>query len=161
MAPSGFLINGAWKDLSHLNGIEHYVYVNNKQVKLIFTFLNHCYTDEKGDVEMPFKHERRYWSEERYQQSLQLPTLLAKEFTEKYAIAYRTRKGAEQYHYMEIHDYAIFFDISIPAGEPDTIKIKVVSAYNVDAWGRSSLPKGKRFKLGWVLSRRIQGFKIL
>lgn len=87
--------------------------------------------------------------------------LLNEKFVGIPQIAYRTKKGAEQYHYMEIHDYAIFFDISIPAGEPDTIKIKVVSAYNVDAWGRSSLPKGKRFKLGWVLSRRIQGFKIL
>jgi len=152
----GFTIKGEWKDLTHLQSFDHEVEVDGQPVTLLVTFGSHCFTDEKENGPILFKKEGRYWSEERYQLSLQLPEIIRDRFMASYAVAFRSKSGGEQYHYMEIYDYAIFFDINKPA-IPDTLRIKVVSAYEVDQWGKGSLPKGDAKRIKWILSQRIQG----
>ena len=71
MTWTGFTIQGKRKDLTHLQGFDLDVEVDGQPLKLLVTFGSHCFTDEKENGPMLFK-EGRYWSEERYQCSLQL-----------------------------------------------------------------------------------------
>ena len=152
----GFDINGTYKDLSHLQDFSIKTEIDGTEIKLTFSFLSHCFTDEKGGFRMPFKQEERYWSEDRYELSKTLPDLLRSNFLDKYAIPYLNKKSHEQYHYMEIYDYAIFFDINKPDGTSNTLKIKIVSAYELDEWGKSGLPKNQPKRVRWILSQRNQ-----
>ncbi|MEZ6994383.1 MULTISPECIES: hypothetical protein [unclassified Aeromonas] len=154
MSWRGFEIEGEFRDLSHLGSFVMTVNVDSRDIELIVSFLSHCFTDEKGGFRMPFKHEERYWSEERYKASFQLRGLIEKNFITSYAIPYLNKKRNEQYHYMEAYDYAIFFDINKPEGTEDTLKLKIVSAYELDQWGKGTVPKGKPKKVSWILSRR-------
>lgn len=150
----GFDIDGEFKDLSHLDSFTMIVNVDSRDIELTVSFLSHCFTDEKGGFRMPFRYEERYWSEERYQASFKLRGLIENNFISSYAIPYLNKKRNEQYHYMEAHDYAIFFDINKPEGAVDKLKLKVVSAYDLDQWGKATVPKGKAKKISWILSRR-------
>ena len=152
----GFTIKGEWKDLSHLQPFSHEVEIDGQPVTLLVTFGSHCFTDEKENGPILFKKDGRYWSENRYQLSLQLPSIIRDRFIASYAVAYINKGVGEQYHYMEVYDYAIFFDINKP-NIPDTLRIKVVSAYEVESWGKGSIPKGEPKKIKWILSQRVQG----
>lgn len=160
MTWTGFTIQGKRKDLTHLQGFDLDVEVDGQPLKLLVTFGSHCFTDEKENGPMLFK-EGRYWSEERYQCSLQLPDLIRNGFINAYAVAYLNQKRAEQYHYTEIHDYAIFFDINKPANLPNTLRIKIVSAYEIDPWGKATLPKSNPKRVKWILSQRMKGLSAL
>lgn len=155
----GFTINGEFKDLSHLNSFSMTTEIDGINIELIFTFLSHCFTDEKGGTKMPFTHEERYWSNERYHLSLALPKLIKDKFLSKYAIVFKSHKSAEQYHYMEAYDYAIFFNINKPKNTNNTLKIKIISAYEVEQWGKNTLPKGKPKRISWILSQRNKGLR--
>lgn len=157
----GFNINGKFKDLSHLNPFSMTVTDDNVEIELNISFFNHCFTDEKGGERMPFKNEERYWSEDRYLLSRQLPDLIKNNFKDKYAVVYRNKKGSEQYHYMEVFGYAVFFDINKPAGTENNLKIKIISAYELDDWGKSSLPKGKAKKIKWIIGQRNKNLSAL
>jgi len=150
----GFDIDGEFKDLSHLGSFTMIVNVDSRDIELTVSFLSHCFTDEKGGFRMPFRYEERYWSEERYQASFRLRGLIETNFISSYAIPYLNKKRNEQYHYMEAHNYAIFFDINKPEGTVDKLKLKVVSAYDLDQWGKDTVPKGKAKRVSWILSRR-------
>jgi len=62
---------------------------------------------------------------------------------------------------MEVYDYAIFFDINKPKDSDNVLKIKVISAYEVDQWGKNSLPKGKAKRIKWILGQRNKGLSAL
>lgn len=158
---SEIFVNGKKRDLSHLEPFQMVVDINGRPVTLHFSFYNHCYTDEKGEIPMHFAHEERYWSEDRYQDSLNLRQLLEQNFLQNYAVVYLNRKRAEQYHIMEIHDYAIFFDINKPEHIENALKIKIISAYTVDQWGKPTLPRKNPKKVRWILSQRLQGLSAL
>lgn len=157
----GFKIGGIFKDLSHLNPFTMNITVDDVEIELNVSFYHHCFTDEKGGERMPFRNEERYWSEDRYILSHQLPDLIRASFKEKYAVVYRNKKGTEQYHYMEVNDYAIFFDINKPIDKEDTLKVKIISAYELAAWGKSSLPKGKPKKIKWIIGQRNKNLPAL
>lgn len=154
MSWRGFHIEGEFKDLSHLSNFTMLVDVDGKPLELEVSFLSHCFSDEKGGVLLPLKREVRYWSEDRYQASFRLRELIEANFISAYAIPYLNKKRNEQYHYMEAHDYAIFFDINKPEGTEDKLKLKIVSAYELDQWGKGAVPKGKAKRVSWILSRR-------
>jgi len=154
-------IQGIKRDMSHLEPFQMQADIDGQVVTLHFTFFNHCFTDEKGNIPMGFKNEERYWSEDRYQDSLNLRKLLENNFLTHYAVVYLNKKRAEQYHVMEIHDYAIFFDINKPEHISNSLKIKIISAYTVDPWGKHSIPKGKAKKVRWILSMRLKGLSAL
>lgn len=158
---SKIFINGVSRDMSHLDPFQMQADIDGQAVTLNFTFFNHCFTDEKGDIPMGFKNEERYWSEDRYRDSLNLRKLLEKNFLSHYAVVYLNKKRAEQYHVMEIHDYAIFFDINKPEHISNSLKIKIISAYTVDPWGKHALPKGTPKKVRWILSMRLKGLSAL
>lgn len=158
---TSFNILGKVYCVKHLSAYDLAVTIDGSPVTLHITFGHHCFTDEKQYGPMIFKTDERYFSPERYDLSIGLPALINKNFIDSYAIPYINRKSNEQYHYMEMHGYAIFFDINKPSGTTDKLKVKIVSAYEVDEWGRDSLPKGKPRKIRWILSRRLDGGFVL
>ncbi|EIA1624682.1 hypothetical protein J8B38_20765 [Vibrio parahaemolyticus] len=160
MTWTGFTIDGNFYDLSHLQSSEHYVMVDGQEVKLHVSYSNHCFTDQKENGAMLFKKEQRYWCHERYARSKELPNLIQNNLIEHYAVPYLSKKG-ESYHYMEAYDYAIFFSLTKPHGTIGELKMKVNSAYELDEWGRDTLPKGKPKRVSWILSQRLQGKSIL
>lgn len=159
---TGFKIDGKFFDLSHLqpNTIEAEIDGNN--VKLHVTYSNHCFTDEKENGRMIFPKEGRYWCHERYQRSKELPDIIENKLLEHYAIPYLAdRRAGEGYHFLEIYDYAVFFSVTKPQGTHNELKIKVNSAYELDDWGRGTLPTGKPKRVSWILSQRLQGKHII
>ncbi|WP_020198199.1 hypothetical protein [Vibrio owensii] len=59
--------------------------------------------------------------------------MLEERFVESHAIPYYNhRKNGEQYHYIEIHDYVIFFEITKPDNTDNELKVKIISAYELD-----------------------------
>lgn len=158
---SGFDIYGTYYDLTHLRPFNMIVRVDGRDITLHVTFGHHCFTDEKGNGPLIYRDEGRYWSQERYDCSLELPEIIQQRFASSYAIPYTNRKNKEQYHYMEENDYAIFFDINRPANTNDELKLKIVSAYELDNWGRGAVPRGKPKKVRWILSQRVKGMMAL
>ncbi len=156
MTWNGFTIDNEFYDLKHLQTASYDIEIDGSMVKLQVSYANHCFTDKKENGPMLFKREGRYWSPERYSLSLTLPTLIESNLINSYAIPF-TSKNGESYHYSEQFDYAIFFSISKPAGTDNELKMRVNSAYEVDEWGKSTLPKGKKVKVSWILSQRLKG----
>lgn len=153
------VINGINKDLSHLNPTVMKVEISDKTISLNISYGDHCFTDEKENG--PFISYNRYWSENRYERSLELPTYLEKNFLKSFAIPYfKKHKIGESYHYMEAFDYAIFFEITKPDIE-NTLNIKIVSAYEIEEWGQGTMPVGKPYKIRWILSQKLEGNSIL
>lgn len=162
MTWTGFTINGVFKDLSHLQTKVMPIDIGGNTVLLNVSYGSHCFSDEKeNDSKLSLRNEVRYWSEERYCGSLELPKILSSRFdSDSYVVAYyKTKKNGEQYHYMGIHDYAIFFEITKPVNLNNTLNIKVISAYQKDSWGE--MPKGKAYKIRWILGQRLEGNSIL
>ncbi len=160
MSWTGFRIEGVFKDLSHLQSSTIQVDIGGLTCSLHVSYGAHCFSDEKENgPKLPIR-ERRWWCEERYQRSLELPTMLAERFVESHAIPYYNhRRNGEQYHYMEIHNYVVFFEITKPENTNNTLNVKIISAYELDAWGE--VPKGKRYRVRWILSERLAGRSIL
>ncbi|MBY7902426.1 hypothetical protein KW459_16070 [Vibrio fluvialis] len=160
MSWTGFTIDGRFYDLTHLQTSTFEVSIDGKSVKLYVSYSSHCFTDEKGHGPQIIKRERRHWSHERYERSKDLPAIMQHKLLEHYAIPYQSR-GGESYHVLEVHDYAIFFSVTKPSDSDNELKIKVNSAYELDTWGKSSLPKGKPKRVSWILSQRLQGKSVL
>lgn len=156
-----FDINGVTKDVSHLRSKTITVELKNQQVELHLRYGSHCFSDEKSNgFRLPFKGDERYWSEERYEKSLQLPEQMEQKFIDGYAVAYYNhRRNGEQYHYTELDGYYIFFEISKPPNTKNQLNIKIISAYERDAWGR--IPSGKPYKVRWILTERLAQRQIL
>lgn len=160
MSWSGFNIGGVFKDLSHLQSRTFQVDIAGQQINLHVSYGMHCFSDEKGNGPLLPLREKRYWCEDRYIRSLELPEILEEGFVESYAIPYfNSRKNGEQYHYMEVHDYAIFFELTKPVNTTNDLNVKIISAYELDAWGE--VPQGKRYKVRWILGERLAGRTIL
>lgn len=154
----GFNIEGRFKDLSHLRSNTITTEISGQAISLNVSYGSHCFTDEKenGPPVLP----GRYWSEERYNRSFDLPDFIENNFTLSFAVPYFNKnKNGEQYHYMEAFDYVIFFEITKPYNSANTLNIKIISAYELDQWG--SVPKGKPYKVRWILSERLAGNSIL
>lgn len=159
MAWTSYSIAGVFKDLSHLKSKTINIEIDETSISINISYGDHCFTDEKE--EGPWLFKKRYWSEKRYMSSFDLPDFIEKNFFSAYAIPYfKGQKNGEGYHYMEKYDYAIFFEITKPDIE-NTLNLKIISAYEVEPWGKAGIPKGKPYKVRWILSQRLRGISIL
>ncbi|HIF9248559.1 TPA: hypothetical protein ACX6Q2_003468 [Photobacterium damselae] len=155
-----FNIYGKDYDCSHLKTRDIFVDVDGIECKLTISYSHHCFTDKTENGPRLFR-DGRCWSQERYEQSLELPSILvgALSSSNSYCVPHYHYNN-EQFHYVEYGDYAIFFNINKPPKTTSELKIKVNSAYPLASWN-IGLPKGKPKLIRWVLSQRIQGKKIL
>src|SRR5690606_32875944 len=132
----------------HLHPFETRESIGGVDTTLKFEFGHHCFTDEKGrGVLVRHQGEERYFCMARYRDSFGLVTWAQDGISDGYAVHYRNRKGKDQYFHKRFDDYAIFFSVRRPADRPNYLKIRVISAYELNAWGQA--PKGKLFRISY------------
>lgn len=125
------------------------------------TYGFHVYTDEKEDGdELIHRYERRYFSPQRYELSFQLPSYIETMINNGNVTVYRAYKGHEQLFHMTTLDYALFFTLRKPQNEDSVLKLHLISAYEVESWGRSTLPRGKNYRWSFVLYSKLTGKKL-
>lgn len=154
-----FNINGNTYCCRHLRTTEHDIEIDGTTCKLKMSYSHHCFTDKTDSGPRLFK-DGRSWSQERYEESINLPNIMENALNTGYCIPHYHYNN-EQYHYLESSDYAIFFNINKPLNTTNELKIKINSAYPLATWGKGTLPKGKAKLIRWVLSQRVQGLSIL
>ncbi|MCU1723272.1 hypothetical protein NTG44_15695 [Pseudomonas sp. 20P_3.2_Bac4] len=154
------IIGGKTLSMAHLQPFDLMFDVADEQVTVKFEFGFHCFTDEKGKGEsLCFRHERRYFCEDRYHCSTQLRDYMERRFYNGLAVPYFVENN-QRYYCLDLHDYAIFFSISKPANTTNLLKLRVISAYEVATWGRHSLPRGKPHNVRYILEVRNAGKSI-
>lgn len=151
--------NGRVYSLAHLQPFTQAFRIYERDITIHFSFGFHCFTDEKDDGKLIVNRgERRYFSPNRWEASKELKPWILERMLDARVTLYHDPKRQRRYFSMDIYDYALFFQITKPDHTIDTLKILVISAYPVDQWGRSGLPrKGPHHNLSWVLSQRAQG----
>lgn len=137
-----------FKFLASVSGIE-------APVQLSVTFSNHVFTDQKENG--PELFPGRYFCLDRYTASLTLPALLSDHLLLAHVVPYVNKTNNENYFYSTINDYVVFFDMRKDDSHENGLKLVVISAYEVDAWGKSSLPKGTPVKFSYITHLRLSG----
>lgn len=168
---SNFVINNQVYDLTHLNPSHFCIEIDGVEFSATLQFSNHCFTDEKENgplfsrrLRKNGSYEERFFSIVRYEDTKILPNILRNILIENrsyYVVPFRPKhSNDEQYHYLDNGYYAIFFYINNIDLIKKTFNIYVISAYDKTTYS-SNLPKGKAFKLSWVLSKRVKGEKVI
>nr|WP_256261150.1 hypothetical protein [Pseudomonas gingeri] len=152
------VIGGRTFTMEHLQPFELVFDIASEQVMVKFEFGFHCFTDDKGIGELlRFRGEQRYFCADRYHCSTQIVDYIRRRFISSIALPFFV-VNSQRYFCLDIHDYAIFFSISKPAGTSNLLKVRVVSAYEVATWGRGNLPKkGKPRNVRYILEMRNAG----
>ncbi len=156
---SKIYINGQPFDLSHLNPRKLHIDIDNVSFEATISFGTHCFTDEKANTPLIIDkpNEQRYWSQARYEDSLLLPDIFVQLLNNRstYVVPFKPRKArSEQYHYLDNGYYAIFFYIKNIDVINRKLGIYVVSAYDKTTYN-GTMPKGKAYRLSWILSQRV------
>lgn len=162
---STFTVNNQVFDLTHLNPQQFQIEISGDFYTATLQFGNHCFTDEKENgplfsakLRKNGSYEYRYFSKDRFLDTQQLPHILKTIFIENssyYVIPFK-RANDEQYHYLDNGYFAIFFYLNKIDTVNKTLNIYVISAYDKTTY-TSNLPRGKAFKLSFVLFTRITG----
>lgn len=163
---STFTVDSQDFDLTHLNPQQFQIEIDEGLYTVTLQFGNHCFTDEKENGPLFNTRKRkdgsceyRYFSKDRFLDSKQLPHILKTIFTENssyYVVPFKREDNIEQYHYLDNGYFAIFFYINKIDTVNKTLSIYVISAYDKTTYS-SNLPRGKAFKLSFVLFKRING----
>lgn len=148
-------IQGKTYKMGHLSPFSMIHKISDTDVTFNVSFGNHVFTDNKETGPLLYSKQKRYFSQERYERSLELADLIKQNFIDSYVVPYIDKQNNETYHYMEIYDYSIFFDIR-KQGE-HVLKLVIISAYEVDDWGRSSIPKGDAVRARYIAHLRLRG----
>lgn len=147
--------NGKTYDMSHLHPFSFQATLKGSLVKISVAFSHHCFTDNKGKGISLI--DGRYFCESRYQCSLNLPCILQKHLIQGHIVPHFDRKSNEVYYFAHVCDYAIFFDLRPDANTPGGLKMFVTSAYEIDLWGKSTLPRGTLVKFDYISHLRLNG----
>ncbi|MEY0874474.1 hypothetical protein, partial [Providencia manganoxydans] len=84
-----------------------------------------------------------------------LRELITTNFMDNHVVIYKNKKDNESYYYSEKYDYAIFFNMA--KIDNNTLKMKVISAYEVDSWGKSTLPRGNKITASYLTHLKLTG----
>lgn len=137
-----------FKFLAAISGID-------APVQISVTFGTHVFTDQKENG--PELFPGRYFCLERYTASINLPALLSDQLLLAHVVPHVNKTNNENYFYSTIDDYVVFFDLRKDDSHKNGLKLVVISAYEVDAWGKGSLPKGTPVKFSFVTYLRLNG----
>lgn len=154
---------GRTYDMTHLHPFEMSTVIGDVDVRLSVNFGWHVFTDEKGQGK-PFRwgdgSEERYFSVGRYNTSHQTAQFVRERMVTAYVRPYFDKSQNENYFCLDTDDLAIFLAVHKSSEEANLLKCRVISAYEVDQWGREGLPKGKAYKMRYVLDMRNQGHSV-
>ncbi|MGE1090166.1 hypothetical protein [Pseudomonas zeae] len=155
-------INGRTVCMAHLQPTVRTFQIG-EGVSVEFTFGFHCFTDNKENGQLivnPKTKEERYFCPTRYELSKQLLDYIDRRFIESKVRAHFAGDN-RRYFCLDAHEYAIFFEIRKPQDVENFLRLNVVSAYEVNDWGRSGLPtKGPIWNVRYVLEKRNEGVKL-
>ncbi|MEY1278458.1 hypothetical protein AB7080_20760 [Providencia rettgeri] len=126
---------------------------DNTSICIHVSFENHVFTDDKRTSHIQIGD--RYFSLSRYECSKQLRELITTNFMDNHVVVYKNKKDNESYYYTEKYDYAIFFNMA--KIDNNTLKMKVISAYEVDSWGKSTLPRGNKITASYLTHLKLTG----
>lgn len=148
--------------MSHLHPCNVQVDIGGVAIDIHVTFGWHVFTDEKQrGVPFLWHGQTRYFCRQRYNTSFAVRDFVQTKLIDTYARPFIDYYRNEQYFCIEGADLAIFMTVRKPENTDGRLKLNVVSAYEVDQWGRTTLPKGKAYKMRYVLDRRHQGHTML
>lgn len=153
-------IDGTEYCMAHLHPVTHEFRLLPCTVRVEFTFGFHCFTDSKNNgplITRPRSEEQRYFSLDRYRCSTQLPAFIRHRFIDAKVRAHFAGKNNRRYFCLDSFDYAIFFEVRKTAHKDDHLRVNIVSAYEVESWGRSSMPKGQLMSVRYILEKRNAG----
>lgn len=152
--------DGRVYSLAHLQPFTEVFRIDEIDITITFTFGFHCFTDEKGNGKwIDCRGEHRSFAKDRLEASKELPNWIRTRMLDATARMFITDKQ-RRYFCLDIYDYALIFQISKPQNTENVLKMLMITAYEVDQWGLSSLPKGPRHNLSWILSQRAQGVNL-
>lgn len=152
---------GKTYSMSHLHPFNLTAEIGGKQVEIQVTFGWHVFTDEKNRGK-PIRQgdEERYFSISRYNTSHTAVEFIQKRMISSYVRPYFDKNTNENYFCLDVHDFAVFMAVHKAHDAEDTLKCRVISAYDVDEWGRPGLPRTKAYKMRYVLDVRNQGLTV-
>ncbi|MFF7061610.1 hypothetical protein [Pseudomonas sp. NPDC008258] len=157
------IINGREHCMAHLRPATHSFKTVSRVISVDFIFGFHCFTDNKGEGPLlthPRSNEQRNFSQRRYECSKQLPEFIAQRFIDAKVRAHFAGRNNRRYFCLDTFDYAIFFEIRKLTEAKDNLRVNIISAYEVDSWGRASMPKGQLLNVRYVLEKRNDGLII-
>lgn len=147
--------NGKTYDLKHLHPFSFKATISGADVTISVAFSNHCFTDKKGSGKPLMSN--RYFCESRYQSSLDLPRILQQSLINGHVVPHFDKGSNEVYYYAAVYDYAVFFDLRPDANNPGGLTMFVTSAYELDQWGKGTVPKGNAVKFSYIGHLRLSG----
>ncbi|CAM3960920.1 hypothetical protein [Serratia silvae] len=147
--------NGKTYDLKHLHPFSFQAKINGADVAVSVAFSNHCFTDKKGEGSPLMGN--RYFCEARYQCSLELPSMIQKRLIDGHIVPHFDKNSNEVYYYAELYDYAVFFDLRPDVNNPGGLTLFVTSAYELDQWGKGTVPRGNAVKFTYIGHLRLSG----
>jgi hypothetical protein len=152
--------NGRTYSMAHLLPFTHALRIDDVDITIHFTFGFHCFTDQKNEGKLIFNRgEKRNFSPSRWEASKELRHWICDRMGDAHVTLHHS-SNQRRLFCLDIYDYAIFFQITKPEKTVNTLKLFVISAYPLDQWGRSSMPKGRSHNLSWVLSQRAKGITL-
>ncbi|MFK3818095.1 hypothetical protein ACI2KG_16065 [Pseudomonas sp. NPDC089407] len=157
------IIDGRERCMAHLRPATHSFEISSRVISVDFTFGFHCFTDNKNEgplITNPRSNEQRNFSQSRYDCSKLLPEFVARRFVDAKVRAHFAGRNNRRYFCLDTFDYAIFFEVRKLGGKENHLRVNVISAYQVDAWGRTSMPKGQLFNVRYILEKRNEGLII-
>ncbi|WP_445672303.1 hypothetical protein [Pseudomonas inefficax] len=157
------IIDGREHCMAHLRPATHSFKISSRVIRVDFTFGFHCFTDNKNEgplITNSRSNEQRNFSQSRYDCSKQLPEFIAHRFVDAKVRAHFAGRNNRRYFCLDTFDYAIFFEVRKLASNENHLRVNVISAYQVDPWGRSGMPKGQLFNVRYILEKRNEGLII-
>ncbi|MHA0985396.1 hypothetical protein ACR9GO_22675 (plasmid) [Kosakonia cowanii] len=148
-------LNGKTYDLKHLHPFSFKADIKGATVNISVAFSNHCFTDKKGEGKMLMSG--RYFCESRYQRSLDLRKILVDHVVNGHIVPHFDRNSNEVYYYAAVYDYVVFFDLRPDANNLGGLTMFVTSAYELDQWGKETVPKGSRVRFDHIGQLRLNG----
>ncbi|MFD3226996.1 hypothetical protein [Rahnella aceris] len=149
--------NGKNYDLKHLHPFGFQVEMSGSQVSISVSFGNHVFTDEKGTGIPLFPSPERYFCPDRHAASINLPKMISERLMLSHVVPHINKSNNEVYYYCEVNDYAIFFDLRKDDNTADALTLFVISAYELDQWGKSSVPRGTAVRFSYIAHLRLAG----
>jgi len=149
--------------MTHLHPFELTTPIGDADVRVAVNFGWHVFTDEKGNGK-PFRwgdgSEDRYFSPRRHATSYQAAEFMRERMIAAYVRPCFDKGQNENYFHLDTDDLAIFLAVHKATEEANFLKCRVISAYEVDRWGREGLPKGRSYKMRYVLDMRNKGHSV-
>jgi len=154
------LVHGARTyDLSHLDPFYRDIDTGERSIEVAVDFGSHAFSDKTAKG-FPIPNTERFFCAHRYESSFIAADFMRRDFPDCHLRAFLNKKDQQQFFTTDAGGIAVFMSIQVPANSVNRLKCHVVSAYD-PTWGRFDLPmRGRLYRAGVVLKRKVEGLQI-